>query len=444
VTQMQVQNKNKSFFKVQEHHLIWTYERYEYLMSDLRTLDALRVEVIEPGTPNLDNGPDYLNALLKIDAVLMRGDIEFHVDWRDWYRHGHDKDRRYERVILHVLWKNVSNAPEDLKKRFHHMAISQNLNRSFQKWRDFMINLASHSQISDLKAKLFTITDNSLQELAWNRFLRKCNEIKSRAKNYNWEDVLYIGLAQSLGYSKNSLPFTQLIEQVPPSTLLKIIPPLQRSSLFFFVTLSWHAGLFDRPIQSVKETKHSTYEKMIYHIRQQFQDLFPTQRQQLVNWNFSRVRPTNNPYVRLAGFAQIFFNFQCFSLFKQLFGIISSRPSVEKLLPQFEKSICTPFSFGLKKFLTTGLGFNFPLQRTMGRERCALFALNILLPLFYVWAQKNGNTGFLFYLEDIYFNFPKVDNNSALQRISLKIEPKVRNKAYVQQGIMEYSLKNPL
>jgi hypothetical protein len=441
---MQVQNKNKPIFRVQEHHLVWTYERHEYLMSELWTTDGVLLEVIEPGTSNLDNGPDYLNALLKIDGVLMRGDIEFHLDWRDWYRHGHDKDRRYERIILHVLWKNDGKSPEDLKKRFHHMAISQNLNISFQKWRDIMIKLASHSYISKLKANRLILTDSKLQELAWNRFLRKCHVMSSRAKNYHWEDVLYIGLAQALGYCKNSVPFTQLIEQVPPSMLLKIIPPLHRSSLFFFVTLSWHAGLLDRPIHPPKKSNHPAYQQMIYHIRQQFQNLLPTQRQQLVSWNFSRVRPSNNPYLRLAGFAQIFFNFQSFSLFSQLFNIISSRPSVAKLLPQIEKILCTPLSFDLIRFLKTGLGFNFPIQRTMGRERCELFVLNILLPLFYVWAQKNDNTGFLLYLEDIYFNFPKVDKNKALQCISIKVEQKARNKAYVQQGIMEYSLKTAL
>lgn len=66
------------------------------------------VAVINCGKLNRYDGPDFLNATIIVDGRLKIGSIECHVDASDWYKHKHDKNSRYNNVILHVV-NNYSN-----------------------------------------------------------------------------------------------------------------------------------------------------------------------------------------------------------------------------------------------------------------------------------------------------------------------------------------------
>ena len=61
------------------------------------------VEVLHPGRPTNDCGPDFRDALIAINGGRpLQGDVELHVNARDWRAHGHHRDPNYDRVILHV------------------------------------------------------------------------------------------------------------------------------------------------------------------------------------------------------------------------------------------------------------------------------------------------------------------------------------------------------
>ena len=81
-------------------HYLWKHEIFPLRM--LRTTSGKPVEVIDPGLPNPNAGPDFFNAKLKIDGMLWVGNVEIHTKTSDWYKHGHDRDVAYDNVILHV------------------------------------------------------------------------------------------------------------------------------------------------------------------------------------------------------------------------------------------------------------------------------------------------------------------------------------------------------
>lgn len=59
--------------------------------------------VVEPGRRNGGPGPDYLGSVVTFpDGTIRRGDVELHLRQHSWQQHGHQWDRRYDRVILHV------------------------------------------------------------------------------------------------------------------------------------------------------------------------------------------------------------------------------------------------------------------------------------------------------------------------------------------------------
>lgn len=72
----------------------------------LRTTDGADVRVVDPGTWNLEAGPDFRSAVLEIGRTpaRLRGDVEIHLHPGDWTAHGHAADPAYAHVVAHVTW----------------------------------------------------------------------------------------------------------------------------------------------------------------------------------------------------------------------------------------------------------------------------------------------------------------------------------------------------
>lgn len=86
-----------------EHLLHYVWKHKLFSLEILQTTKGLPVEVIDPGLRNPNSGPDFFNAKLKINNTLWVGNVEIHTRSSDWFRHGHDGDKVYDSVILHIV-----------------------------------------------------------------------------------------------------------------------------------------------------------------------------------------------------------------------------------------------------------------------------------------------------------------------------------------------------
>src|SRR5690606_37612693 len=78
----------------------------KFSKSQLKTASGKEIEIINQGVHNLDSGPDFFNAKIKIDNQLWAGNVEIHIKSSDWYVHHHETDSAYDAVILHVVWQD--------------------------------------------------------------------------------------------------------------------------------------------------------------------------------------------------------------------------------------------------------------------------------------------------------------------------------------------------
>ena len=435
---MQSKIESRQLPAIPEHYLYWTYQNPALLRPVLRDEEGREVLILEAGERNLDDGPDFLDALLQIDGVQMRGDVEFHLRWQDWFRHGHPHDSRYRRVILHVLWYPPRSVlPRTLRERFAHLVLSRQLNLPLSNWLREMHRLeAVFPGACGRGACSFSGGDRSLRKLAWMRFQRKTEQLRSWIKVYGWETALYLGLARALGYRKNSAPFQELIRQLPPRQLLEMVHPLQRSPLVFWIILGLQAGLFNRPFTIRGQEPPRTLLTTIERIREQFNNHLPHRPQQLTQWHFARLRPQNNPYFRLAGFAQILFHYQTASLFQTLLRLFYQRQKIDPLLRKLEKALCLPLSPVFQPFLKELLSFRQLPRFSLGQKRCRQFVLNIVLPLFYLWGNYRESYGFQQYVEDLFFRFPSLEETRLLQPLEKQFSGRLV-WAYQEQGMLE-------
>ena len=89
--------------------------------SHLPLVSGETVQLVFPGFPGSASGPDVRDAVLCISPSLaatypvlaqssehrgqqrLVGDVEFHIHANDWWVHQHERDARYNNVILHVI-----------------------------------------------------------------------------------------------------------------------------------------------------------------------------------------------------------------------------------------------------------------------------------------------------------------------------------------------------
>src|SRR5688500_3356194 len=84
-------------------HFIWQRKLFD--QSRLFTTSGQQIEILHLGFPNQDQGPDFLQARIKLDENLWAGHVEIHILSSAWFLHNHDKDTHYNNVILHVVWQ---------------------------------------------------------------------------------------------------------------------------------------------------------------------------------------------------------------------------------------------------------------------------------------------------------------------------------------------------
>jgi len=95
--------------KINEKFLyeIWKKQDFEKV---LLSQENEKITVVDAGTENTElGGPDFKNARIKIGNITYQGDVEIDMFHSDWKGHGHFLNKKYNKVVLHVILNNNSN-----------------------------------------------------------------------------------------------------------------------------------------------------------------------------------------------------------------------------------------------------------------------------------------------------------------------------------------------
>ena len=82
---------------------IWEFQYFQ--QNGLCTSQNEPLTILHPGKRNHHQGPDFLEALIRIGNTTWAGNIEIHTLASDWYKHNHTVDKNYANIILHVVWE---------------------------------------------------------------------------------------------------------------------------------------------------------------------------------------------------------------------------------------------------------------------------------------------------------------------------------------------------
>lgn len=269
---------------------VWQHRLWDY--TPLMTADGKRVRIIHPGTLNSDAGPDFFNASVEIDGQRWAGNIEIHVKASDWFRHGHDRDRAYDSVILHVVqiddtpvWRPDGAVIPQITVRCSSSAAA----RCNMLMTGASTSLPCARTISSLE-KVFQT--EWLTALALERLNNKSDRILRLVEftEGDWEAAAYITLSRALGFGLNAEPFEVLAKNLPLKFLNR-----HRDELVTMESLVFgQAGLIPPPAPD--EDGYVTRLRQEYQFMARKFSLRPVPLQ----WKLSRTRPQNFPHRRLA------------------------------------------------------------------------------------------------------------------------------------------------
>ena len=275
-------------------HYIWKHKIFP--LKQLETTAGMSVEVIDTGLANSDSGPDFFNAKVKIDETLWVGNVEIHSKASDWFRHGHDKDKVYDSVILHVaeeidceilrtngepIPQMQLSCPGIIEKNYETLHRTDMLPPCYNIIPK-MSQFAIHSWLSVLQSE---------------RFEHKAESINARLKhcNGNWEDAFFITLARNFGFGLNGDAFEKWASLIPLRAVDKHRDCLFKVEAIFF----GQAGLLE---ESLDDPYYLRLQKEFAYMKHLFQ--LPVMDVSL--WRFLRLRPGNFPHIRIAQLASLY------------------------------------------------------------------------------------------------------------------------------------------
>ena len=285
-------------------HYVWKNRMMP--TSGLRTTTGESVKVLSPGLHNKDAGPDFFSADVIIDGEDWMGNVEIHTRSSDWFRHGHDKDKAYNNVVLHV----VEQADVEVKTE-----AGRTVPQIIVEIPDFIVENYEQLQAYDDTPPCYQYAANLpeivarqwMKRLAEERLERKAAEIEQRLTycDHNWEHAFFITLARAFGFGVNSDTFEQWARLIPYSGAAKHRDNKEQIAALFF----GQAGFLDETADFANQIGAVIDGVNFHGLQTEYKFLaskFTLTPMSAHRWRFMRTRPHNFPTARMAQLARLY------------------------------------------------------------------------------------------------------------------------------------------
>lgn len=338
---------------------IWKFQYYK--TAELFTTNGQSLQIIFQGNCNTNQGPDFLNAKIRIGEAIWAGSVELHINSQDWNHHNHSLDKNYNNVILHVVWNHDFAIDLPFPTLELKQLVSKILLKKYEILMQQRLFIPCESMLQNIDPLIIsTWTERLLIE----RLQQKALNIKLllEKNNHQWEEVFWWMIAKNFGSPINSDNFENMAISIP----LNVISRHKGQLLLLEALLMGQAGL----------------------LQQQFEDKYPVMLQKEFNFlkskykfatvqfpiYFLRMRPANFPTIRLAQLAMLYSeNNQLFNLMRET----SNLKEAEKLF-NVTANDYWHYHYVFDELSTFK-------KKTLGKEMIRNIFINTVIPMIYAF-----------------------------------------------------------
>lgn len=283
---------------------VWKHKMFP--LRQLITTDGLSVEVIDTGLQNSNAGPDFFNAKVKIDGTVWIGNVEIHERSSFWHSHGHDSDKAYDNVVLHVASDIDAEVFTSEGRRVPQLRLEVPAGVAAN--HEALLSVDRYPPCYAVLPALDRITVHSwMSRLLTERLEQKTRAIEHRVELCcgSWESALFVTMARNYGFGVNGDAFERWAMSLPLLSIAR-----HRDDLFQIEALFiGQAGLLDPSTISPDHRADAQSEGYFERLRNEYQYLahkFGLSPVDAGTWRFLRMRPQNFPYVRLSQLALLY------------------------------------------------------------------------------------------------------------------------------------------
>lgn len=360
------------------------------------------IELVSTGELNQDSGPDFFNAKIKIDGVLLAGNVELHVKTSDWLKHNHTKDKAYDNIILHVVYEHDTEIAQNKEHSVAVLELKSYIKKeTIAQYEELQLSkkeIACGKSITSVEPLIWT---SWLQRLAISRMENKTTYIEHLFEYcaHDYEETLYVLLCRYFGFRVNNEAFELLAKSLPYA----IIKKYKDNHVTIEALLFGTAGL----LQDVFEDVYPRLLQNEFEFYRHKHQLIPLKKE---IWKFARTRPVNFPTIRISQLATLFGKQQ------SLFHLIEQKSEIKVLREYFNSST--------SEYWNTHFKFDSDVsgsEKQLGADAFELIVINVIIPFLFFYARTSG--------KEIYTDYA-IDTLSALLP-----EKNVKTKMYTSLGI---------
>jgi hypothetical protein len=332
------------------------------------TIEGGVLEIMHPGNHNFNQGPDFLNARIKLENTEWAGNVEIHVYASQWHKHRHEKDPNFRNIILHVVWVNDIIIYDQSGIAIPTFCLQPYVsNLLLIRYRSLMMENSFFKPCQDYLPIM-----KQLKWLAWKerlvveRLERKAKKITAYLidAKQDWETITWWSLASNMGLNVNE----QLFESVARSIPLRIISNHRNRIQQLEALFLGQSNLLSQPFQE-------QYPRLLQREYQYLQKKYRLEKQ-ILQPAYLRMRPASFPTLRLAQLATLLHeNDHFFDFFKNTETISTVR----------KRLMVVPNDYWLYHYRFDDLGSY--KEKRLGISMVDSILINTVIPLLFAYGE---------------------------------------------------------
>ena len=446
--------------KIHEKFLteIW---RKQNFANNLFTKDGQKIEIVDGGMENTElGGPDFKNARIKIGNLTYFGDVEIDSQYSDWKTHGHNINKKYNKVILHAILENCPSksfvftqegrkVPSICLSKFLNGELQANIQQAILSERDTRttkLRCDGINQLLNSQEKL-----DIIYELGVNRFRLKCAKILERLKEISyvnqlilkepmvkytldenffnkkfteedftdpdiWNQHVYESIFEALGYSKNKDIMLKLAK-LAGINYLKNFKNEPNFGLIIESILFNISGLIP-DISRLPDEVSIEYARQLREIWANLKIKYDGKSFHSAHWHFMKLRPQNFPTIRLAGGCRIVYKLVNEDLFAKILKIVKRSTDHKKIISEIRNILIVKSEGFWRNHYVFDQPSKIPLNYFLGLSRVDEIIVNVILPTVAVYYEIFGKKEYSERTVKIYANFYQNSENNLVDEVS--------------------------